>query len=1264
MCFATRTFHRVAGTAAAVLLVGALNLPAPALAATPPQLAISQTPLTVTSAVHPEVLIALGNSESMDGDLSGAIMTGSGALGSAYTSLQNSSSPVNYTIPTGFNPSQLTLGGSGCTAPAVASGATTYQYTYTCSSTQYDVSASRLNVAKQSISDILSEYFTSTDFGLMDYNEKNTSLYTTWVYYMSAQSSGFQFSNTNTSPPTGETYIANPCAGYGGSSESSQVASDCAQIDQSGLYSPKGSGGGFGSSATYGAASYNYMLVADTSDDPSINDVLYASGNTSVSVSYGGPTPADPYTHYGISQYESGGITTSYPHSVPNFVSETSPTNAGYIPYSNQVMYSMRGFGYGATDATTGGSGQTVAKDSSGNVMISAGQAPTSTTVATAMGYFTSALNAETNKSSTSEIKALAGQSPLAGLMKSALSTLNGVTAPSYDCTTPKKYVILITDGLPTEDLTGNNWPPLGSLSASGYGVTAGFNSDGSLNTSYTPPSGDVNDQALIDTITEITALNNAGIETYVVGLGAGVDSTANPQAAAALKAMAVAGGTSAVISSGYFPATSPATLVADLASILNNVASQNSSSSSVAANSTSLTTSSLLYQATFNPGSATTDAWTGDVDAYTITSSTTINTTPVWDAQAQLDAQGTNRYIATWDPYQVNSSGATTPAAVGFDWTNLSTTLKTDLDTLSGTADTLGQLRLNYLRGDNTQDQANGGTFRTRQHLLGDIVDSSPAYVGAPNNYFPDASYQAFIVANTNRTPMLYVGANDGMLHGFNAGTTSAGGSEVMAFIPYGVFANLPLLTSPYYLYNHHFFVDGSPTVSDAMLSDGYWHTLLVGGENAGGNSIYAIDVTNPSNFTSDANVASAVKWEFTDSGMGYSYSQPIIVRSNAVTVSDSSSSAQVAGFAVLFGNGYNSASGQPIFYAVNASTGAQLAKINLCTSVPTACNSALPNGLSSITAANSSGVVGIPDDMAYAGDLQGNIWGINMSNSNPADWTVELLFQARDSSGNVQPITDAPTVAPNPNFPALNNQPYLGLMVYFGTGLFLQTSDLTSTKTQSFYGVWDNSSDLSNYPSGSVPKMPYTRANLQSQTISTATSGSTTVILSTNNLVNMTYASVTTGSGSTAVTYPAVEGWYFDLSPLVTSTTAPAPRVITNSALINGGVFFTINVPPNSTSTTCGTPTSYFMYVDNATGGPFTVPSLSLGGGTINSTSTVSNQNPTGILINNSYSSAGGNMFSSTGNPYHPISCGASICSESTGPSTNLRASWWQIQ
>src|SRR6185437_13085792 len=133
-----------------------------------------------------------------------------------------------------------------------------------------------------------------------------------------------------------------------------------------------------------------------------------------------------------------------------------------------------------------------------------------------------------------------------------------------------------------------------------------------------------------------------------------------------------------------------------------------------------------------------------------------------------------------------------------------------------------------------------------------------------------------AFEASHANRSPVIYAGANDGMLHAFSATT----GQELFAYIPNGVFANLEKLTSQFYNQQHLFYVDGSPQASDVQFSDGSWHTVLVGGERAGGNTVFALDVTNPTAITTEAALSSSVLWEFSDPNMGLSYSTPAIAQ------------------------------------------------------------------------------------------------------------------------------------------------------------------------------------------------------------------------------------------------------------------------------------------------------------------------------------------------------------------------------------------------
>ncbi|MFC5474696.1 pilus assembly protein [Paraherbaspirillum soli] len=1136
-----------------------------------PSQIISQIPLTLATPVHPQVLIAIGNSESMDGTLSGAIMAGSGTLASGLSTLNGSSSPVNYLVPAGFTPPVQAADASG-QAP----------YTVNQSGTLVDNGASRLNVAKAGVQAIIQSYMQNTDFALETYSTSGTSLYTTWVYYMSPQTGNFTFTSLQTS---GNRYVPNPCFGY--LTASATVNSNCKSI--AGLYN-----------ATTLAASL-YMQIGASSDDPSINDVLYASagGLSGIFVSYNGPSPASPYPpNFSLANYNNGGVFVSYGSTSPNNGAfGTSPTNAGFVPYSPQVMYAERGFGYGGSQSAT-----------TGNVVVpitTAGTVPTSTSVTTAINKFLPFLSPETNNASSAEIKAVAGQSPVAGLLSKAKSYLATVNSAASGCT-PKQYVVLISDGLPTQDLNGNSWPPLGSAAAQGYGVTATFNSDGSLKTT--------NDQALTDTISTLNSLNGAGIKTYIIGLGAGVDPTLNPQAAATLAAMAIAGGTGA-----YYPATSPAALVSGLNSILISVQNGSLSTTAAAVNSTHLQAGTVEYQANFTSSDTPYQDWTGNLIEKALDPATGAPTgAALWSAQTLLDSQAagggwsSSRLIATWNPTLTSSAGG----AVPFQWANLSTAQQTLLQP----ADTLGSSRLQYLRGNSALEKRNGGAFRNRSHILGDIVDSQPAYVGAPTGTYLSAGYVSFAKAQASRQAMLYVGANDGMLHAFNAAT----GAEQFAFVPNAVFSNLSNLSAPLYNQSHLFFVDGSPQTGDVQFIDASWHTLLLGGENGGGNSIYALDVTNPKNITTEANLASSVLWEFTDADMGKSYSEPQIAQINPA-------SSSAPGFAVFFGNGYNSPNNKAVLYAINPQNGQTISKIDLCAAVSAACSTTLPQGLSTVAVGNGDGLQGQPITQVYAGDLQGNLWAVDVSNADPTKWKARLLFQARDSSGNPQPITTAPLVTLHPNYPRLQ-----GLFIMFGTGQLLTQTDLSSQQIQTVYGVWDK-------PGASTV---YSRSNLQVQTLSlvtAATSGLPQDIL--------------TDTGN-AVNWVTKVGWYDDLL-------IAGQRIVTAPQLLNGAFITSLNTPP---SNVCGVGfSSMFLELNFQTGGTFQQPQLDINGNAlINLSDQYKGGNPVGIALPPGYASSPTTLGPNQNNNMIKIitQSGGQQVTVLDPNNTPRRIAWWQLQ
>jgi len=708
----------------------------------------------------PQVLLAITNSESMDGTTAGAIMTGSGGLASGYSSLGTSSSPVNYTIPSGFTP-PVNAGSNG-SAP----------YTATCttnSSYKCDNSQSRLNMTKAAIKGVLSSYGSSLNFGLYTYasssgSAPSPSLYTTWVYYMSPSSSGFTYTNTASS-----TTVANPCYNYG--SASSNVNSACSSIASA-------SGTGVSASTLSGS---QYINIGATSDNPQINDVLYAGSSLPAALlTYGTVSPANPYTYYSLNTYETniGGYSMKYSTTAPNIGAwSTTPTNAGYVPYSPQVLYSERGFGYGGSQSST-----------TGYAAVAMSTDPTSS-------LFTNALNPETNNASTTEIKSFAGQSGIYALMNGAKTYLGGIS----HATCQPQYVVLLTDGLPTLDHNGYAWPPLGTTTANAYSLTASYNTDGSFNTS--------NSQAVTDAISAIKALNTAGIKVYVIGLGAGVDPTVNASAASLLTAMAIAGGTT-----NYFAATDSTSLNNAFLSIIDQIYSENSVSAPVAPISVSNGTS-FEYELTSIPTPVA-----GHVKAYAATSAGVIATTASWDAGSLMTASG--RTSAMMGP-KTDGTFATLSNLDSAVWNLTATTCVPNTATI-----------ISY-----TIDPSySGGAcsyIGTRQSgwFLGNFsTQNTGRYVGPPASSMLTqkySTYQAFARANANRTPMLMFTNDDGFLYSLTAST---------GVLRWAVSTrNLLAKMQSYSTFQGSNATDGSFTVTDALDENSAWATYVVGSLQGG---------------------------------------------------------------------------------------------------------------------------------------------------------------------------------------------------------------------------------------------------------------------------------------------------------------------------------------------------------------------------------------------------------------------------------------------
>jgi type IV pilus assembly protein PilY1 len=684
------------------------------------------------------------------------------------------------------------------------------------------------------------------------------------------------------------------------------------------------------------------------------------------------------------------------------------------------------------------------------------------------------------------------------------------------------------------------------------------------------------------------------------------------------------------------------------------------------------------IYFSYYNPTN-----WTGNLTANGLLDAAgvlSISATANWDAQCVLTGIATSKTCQTTGvagptSSQLLSSGrvmltwngndtVATPGNTGipFEWSGTTGGITSAQQGVLDAGDASANAnRLNYLRGDQTNEinHSGVGLFRARDGILGDIVDSSPAWVGPPtspyalkwkNRYIgTDAllentgqSYSTFQALEQTRLNVVYVGANDGFLHGFESGsqdstgainvTTPSGvatpndGHEVLAYMPGAVLDAIhqyssdpavePTDASVDYsnsLYAHNFFVDAPPGTGDLFYA-GVWHTWLVGGLGAGGAAIYALDITNPSNSAtnpsasvfSESNAAALVKGEWSSAtiscvnnatcgkNLGDTYGTPLIRRFHN------------GSWGAVFGNGYGSVTGDAgIFVMMVDPTdgGINFYYLSTGTGTGTAATPCATNcdGIAYVTSADLDG--DHITDYVYAGDLKGNVWRFDLTNCSPTltttacpgtSWAVTPgpLFKAANSAGVAQPITTPIVLA---SAIVAGNAP--SLMLTFGTGQrtqFTVSSPVTyATGTQTLYGVWDwnfgtwnANSAFSNASLTSTQtglSSPYTlkRAQLQAQTY-TATSttiGGVSVPIVTTSNTPITWKQC----GTTCNT--GKFGWFADL-PSANEQMVSTPTPYQQGLAVNS------TIPANNAILSCtsGVDLGVTYLISPITGGTFT--------------------------------------------------------------------------
>ena len=625
---------------------------------------------------------------------------------------------------------------------------------------------------------------------------------------------------------------------------------------------------------------------------------------------------------------------------------------------------------------------------------------------------------------------------------------------------------------------------------------------------------------------------------------------------------------------------------------MMSDIGGKEGTQSGVAVSTASLTKDTKKYTPRYTP-----ITWNGNVTAYNLDPATGNETgTAAWQVETLVATDpvtGAKTYSSLIPPaasrnIYVGNGASSGTRAVPFTYPALNSAGL--LSSMTGTVDAS---LINFLRGDPTnEDSSNSSSsstaiYRGRVTRLGDIVNSTPVFVkdsvdlqygplpngtgGLPAGTPGASTYNAFVATKKARTEgVLFVGANDGMLHAFRDGTydpvtgavVTQGGLETFAYVPKALLPTLNQLADK--TYTHRFYVDGPNVETDAYFGASGWANVLLGTTGAGAGTpgspgvsprtaVFALDVTSLNTSPTSLN-ASNVLWEVSSTSSGFAELGYVLTD---VQAGPTKSGDWVA----VFGNGYESKSCQARLFVVNVQTGALIREIN--TGVGS-CTTAGKNGLGGVRLVRDSRqqIIGV-----YAGDLQGNLWKFSLNDSNSSNWKVDLGGAPLLAAGPSQPITAAPAVVTLTSA----TQPGSGFMVVAGTGKFFEVSDILNTSQQSLYGVWDPLA----FGAGTIPAGTSlsNKSLLVQQTVGSAQAGpnGNTYFAVSNNPVSYT------GAG-------AKRGWWIDFPNTGQRLVYPLDLLVSRFVLADTISPANVSLDPCS-NTTSGT--GYVYLIDALNGG-----------------------------------------------------------------------------
>jgi type IV pilus assembly protein PilY1 len=535
-----------------------------------------------------------------------------------------------------------------------------------------------------------------------------------------------------------------------------------------------------------------------------------------------------------------------------------------------------------------------------------------------------------------------------------------------YDC--QRNFVVVVTDGYPTQDQDFDNE----YLDPSEDTPNSTCGSIGAPNPDSDNCSGYLDDVALWLRSNDMDGDPDNGVQyvnTYTVGMN--VDAPILDEAAR--------DGDGA-----YFVANNAAQLSASLQNVLRDILNRISAGAAVAVVSTEGTGDDYLYRGKFLPTS-----WTGYLEAFLLPYGT--GDQPVWEA-GQLLAQR-------------SPSSREMFTSVGGTMYDFTTANVGNLYGAMGVANTtIGTQVINWTRGENVAG------YRDRQGwILADIVESAPITVGRVIGTYNFNDFRAFRNANQSRERAIYVASNGGMVHAFLAST----GEELWAYIPNSVLPLLDDLAATNYC--HTYTVNGTARVVDAYVQ-GQWRTILIQGQKQGGNTYFALDVTDPRN--------PEFLWENDVPEVMESWAQAEVAR---VRFLDK--------WVAFVGSGPDETTGDAYLIGFDMEDGTVIHSDRL---------SNIAGGVTNMATACKAVDLNFDGwhDVMYMGDLDGNLWRVGLDGS---DFDRTLLFKTEAN----QQIQAQPIITVD-----FNGK----VFVYFGTGRYIDNDDFATTYLQSFYCLVDD--------------------------------------------------------------------------------------------------------------------------------------------------------------------------------------------------------------